>query len=168
MNIRQNARVCSTHFPGGKKTYLGNIPTEEEICEEECPENENVPTCNNRDVHVSEVDATTILPIISRESEMKEEIDTLKTKCDALQKTIDAADKCSFRLERFIGSDHDFKFYTGFADYTTFSAFFDYLSPTCQNLIYYGSNTSLNSASQTKRGKPRLYPCRIKHYLIAI
>ena len=175
MNIRQNARVCSTHFPGGKKTYLGNIPTElaicqnvkvrrqlfrpeilPTVCEEECPENENVPTCNNRDVDVSEVDATTILPIISRESEMKEEIDTLKTKCDALQKTIDAADKCSFRLERFIGSDHDFKFYTGFPDYTTFSAFFDYLSPTCQNLIYYGSNTSLNSASQTKRGKPRL------------
>ena len=136
--ICQNVKVRRQLF----KQYI--LPT---VCEEECPENENVPTCNNRDVDVSEVDATTILPIISRESEMKEEIDTLKTRCDALQKTIDAADKCSFRLERFIGSDHDFKFYTGFPDYTTFSAFFVYL-PTCQNLIYYGSNTSPNSASQ--------------------
>ena len=118
MNIRQNSRVCSTHFPGGKKhiwvTFCQNVKVRRQllrpeilptVCKEECPENENIPTCNNRDVDVSEVDATTILPIISRESE---EIDTLKTKCDALQKTIDAADKCSFRLERFIGSDHDF------------------------------------------------------------
>ncbi len=41
-------------------------------------------------------------------------------------------------MERFIGSDHDFWFYTGFPDYATFQVFFDYLSPACNNLIYYG------------------------------
>lgn len=46
--------------------------------------------------------------MISCELEMKEEINTLKTKCEALEKEVDAADECAFRLETFIGSDHDF------------------------------------------------------------
>ena len=87
---------------------------------------------------------------------LKKEIDSLKEKYDDLQKRFEQADKCTFRLERFIGSDHDFKFYyTGFPDYATFSAFFDYLSPECDNLIYYGYKTSENSTNQTKHGKPR-------------
>ena len=173
MSVGQNTRVCSTHFPGGKKTYLNNIPTELTVRQnvkarrqlfrpEILPtmhmkeKSEITPSCNNKDVDVSEVNDTTTSPMISCELEMKEEINALKTKCEALQTKVDAADKCAFRLERFIGSDHDFKFYTGFPDYATFSSFFEYLSPTCQNLIYYGSNTSLNSATQTKHGKPRL------------
>ena len=28
-----------------------------------------------------------------------------------------------FRLERFIASDHEFRFYTGFPDYATFKVF---------------------------------------------
>ena len=61
-----------------------------------------------------------------------------------------------FRMERFIGSDHDFKFYTGFSDYVIFKVFFDYLTPACDHLIYYGSNTTdVSSEMQKKRGKPR-------------
>ena len=49
---------------------------------------------------------------------------------------------CLFQLERFIGSDINFKFYTGFPDYTTFKAFFNYLSPECCHLNYHGSTTA--------------------------
>ena len=86
---------------------------------------------------------------------LKKEIDSLKEKYNDLQKIFELADKCTFRLERFIGSDHNFKFFSGFPDYATFSAFLDYLSPACDNLIYYGSKTSENPTNQTKHGKPR-------------
>ena len=63
---------------------------------------------------------------------------------------------CLFRIERFIGSDSDFRFYTGFPNYMTFKAFFDYLSPACNHLIYHGSNTvPITDECQAKRGKER-------------
>ncbi len=49
----------------------------------------------------------------------------------------------SFRLERFIGSDSDFRFYTGFPNYVIFKAFYDYLSPACEHLVYHGVQTLL-------------------------
>ena len=54
-----------------------------------------------------------------------------------------------FRLERFVSSDHDFKFYTGFPDYATFKAFFDYLSPECNHLNYH----RLSTAAVLRRSK---------------
>ena len=63
---------------------------------------------------------------------------------------------CLFRLERFTGSDIDFKFYTGFPDYTTFKAFFNYLSPECCHLNYHGSTTApILFDTQKKCGKQR-------------
>ena len=44
-----------------------------------------------------------------------------------------------FRLERFIGSDHDFQCYTGVQDYATFKILFDFLTPACNHLLYHGS-----------------------------
>ena len=63
-------------------------------------------------------------------------------------------------MERFIGSDSDFRFYTGFPDYSTFKAFFNYLLPACNHLIYRGSTTRpINSNTQRKCGKQRsIYP----------
>lgn len=62
-----------------------------------------------------------------------------------------------FRMERFIVSDHDFRFYTGFPDYATFKVFFDYLTPACNHLIYYGcaNDTVVASEEQNKRGRAR-------------
>jgi hypothetical protein len=133
-NIGPNSRVCSSHFPGGRKNYLNNVPTElamqknvktrrqlfrpEIVTTTFEDKNVNVP------INSKEVDVTEVCAPISNEIKMKEEIDTLKAKCNSLQKRVDEAEKCSFRLETFIGSDHDFKFYTGFPDCETFSAFF--------------------------------------------
>ncbi len=65
----------------------------------------------------------------------------MKTDVRQLQQTIDDmanAQQKLFRSERFIGSEHDFRLYTGFPDFATFQVFFDYLLPACNNLIYYG------------------------------
>lgn len=63
-------------------------------------------------------------------------------------------------MERFTASDHEFRFYTGFPDYATFKGFFDYLSPACNNLIYYswlsnGTETVVNSEERKKSRKAR-------------
>ena len=65
--------------------------------------------------------------------------------------------KCGlFRIERFISSDSDFRFYTGFPNYSCFKAFYDYLSPACEHLMYFGTHTTpVTSESQNKCGKPR-------------
>ena len=64
--------------------------------------------------------------------------------------------QCMFRLERFLSSDTDFRFYTGFPDYTTFKDFFNYLSPECCHLNYNRSaTTQIVSDVQKKHGKAR-------------
>ena len=51
-----------------------------------------------------------------------------------------------------MGSDIDFKFYTGFPNYSNFKAFYEYLSPAHEHLIYLGSNTA-NVAEQMWQSK---------------
>ena len=59
---------------------------------------------------------------MTNEVQLKNEMESLQKKYNDLQRKFQQADKCAFRLERFLG-DHDFKFYTGFPDYATFRAF---------------------------------------------
>jgi hypothetical protein len=87
-------------------------------------------------------------------------LEALQSKYNSLEKKyeddVKAAGKCLFRLERFIGSASEFRFYTGFPDYATFKVFFNYLSPACNSLIYYGSTTGvISSANQKKHGRQR-------------
>ena len=71
--------------------------------------------------------------------ETKERYIQLEAKYDNDMKEIK---QCLFRLQRFLCSDTDFRFYTGFPDYTTFKAFFNYLSPKCSDLNYHGPATA--------------------------
>jgi hypothetical protein len=85
--------------------------------------------------------------MLTENAELKEQVKQLESKCTSLEKDLETYKTSSqqylFRMERFIGSDSDFRFYTGFPDYATFKIFFDYLSPACTSLIYYGSNTEI-------------------------
>lgn len=47
-----------------------------------------------------------------------------------------------FRLERFVSSDCEFRFYTRFPNYLCFKEFHDHISPACEHLKYQGSNTA--------------------------
>ena len=84
----------------------------------------------------------------------EQKLQHLQAKYDSLQKKyhsdIKAMENKLFRMERFIGSDHDFKFYTGFPDYTTFKVFFDYLSLACNTLIYHGSDTGILHSAEKR------------------
>ena len=172
-NIGPKYKVCSAHFQGGKKTFENNIPTIFTVNTNEKPRKtfnshkSSLQAAPLEDKCVEHVDTTEpVTPEIveelggsdqlgtSDEENLKEKITILQAKCNSLEKKcndVKATEQCLFRMERFIGSDSDFKFYTGFPDYSTFKIFFDYLSPACNSLIYHGSNTGVISTEEQKK-----------------
>ena len=152
-------KVCSLHFPGGKKLY-GALPTAfipssrstEKSRERFNPENnclENVIVS----LHDDE-------PETSGRQSFESSYNDLETKYSALEeKYNDLSSKYKqsvLRLEHVLASDTEFKFYTSFQNYSTFKAFFDYLQPACNSLKYVGSNnTEILTAKQNKHGRTR-------------
>ena len=169
-NPTNNHLVCSAHFPGGKKTYDNNMPT---IFDTTKPLKQRRLIVKRELCNLSEANETSSTDIVTTEDTTKEEpveqlsictireqLEALKEEYKQLEAKYDRDTKemknCLFRLERFISSDIDFKFYTGFPDYTTFKAFFNYLSPECCHLNYHGSTTApILSDTQKKCGKQR-------------
>ena len=85
---------------------------------------------------------------------LKTEHAELKTKYGELSNKYK---QCVLRLEHVIASGANFKFYTSFPNYATFKAFFNYLQPACNSLMYAGScNTEHVEATQQKHGRPRV------------
>ncbi|XP_028394502.1 uncharacterized protein LOC114518698 [Dendronephthya gigantea] len=168
-------RVCSMHFVGGKKTYTNNIPTifastskpRKRPTVRVTVDNNNYSQCSSsetskeiRDDAVTSEINSTVVEIEDPINKIKKEMAILEDEKQQLQKQheedIKKVQLSAFRLERFIGSDNDFRFYTGFPNYSSFKAFYGYLSPACEHLVYHGSNTApITSASQTKCGKQR-------------
>ena len=176
LNIGLHYRVCSVHFSGGKKTYTNNVPTIFAPKITQTPRKrpnrqQSVLQVTTSDIEVttSNMEVNTVPGTVMCDKELTEDpvedadaakLEALQSKYNSLEKKyeddVKAAGKCLFRMERFIGSDSDFRFYTGFPDYATFKVFFNYLSPACNSLIYYGSITGvISSANQKKHGKQR-------------
>jgi hypothetical protein len=201
LEIKHYYRVCSAHFPDGKKKNINNGPTILTNCGSNQPRErvlrkpdsplpdephntsfEDIFECSNRtpkdnmateNTNISSltdelitsnfsqhVNITSEHDMLTENAELKEQVKQLESKCTSLEKDLETYKTSSqqylFRMERFIGSDSDFRFYTGFPDYATFNIFFDYLSPACTSLIYYGSNTGeITTAKQKKCGKKR-------------
>ena len=167
-------RVCSAHFAGGTRTYMNNTPTVFAQVTKSRPRKkpmERKITDVKNDLDIPEVSShfESTTPDVNVESnannnelgKLRKEIISLQAKNEAVQEKYDkdTADlKCKlFRMERFIGSDTDFRFCTGFPNYNCFKAFFDYLSPACAHLVYHGTKTApRTSEHQNKCGKPRL------------
>ena len=176
-NPGENNYVCSDHFPGGEKTYENNIPTmlSSETCQPAKRRKVSIvsddPASTSSKVRVqegfkeNEPESETMImneqpePVIRS---LEDQLIELQTNYELQQKYVDDMAKMQqklFRLERFIASDHEFRFYTGFPDYATFKVFFDYLSPACNNLIYYGypngTETVVISKEHKKSGRAR-------------
>ena len=146
-NPGSNHKVCSAHIPGGKKTYKNNIPTilaasTYQRSRRTLVIHDDILQSSSSDDAVTEYSNPELCPAILNEESIKEK------KNDDDMKTME---QCLFRMERFIGSDTYFRLYTGFTDYFTCKAFFNYLSPACNHLIYRGSTTRpINSNTQIK------------------
>ena len=65
-------------------------------------------------------------------------------------------EKRVFSIEHFKADNANFEFYTGFPNYDTFKAFYNYLSPACERLRYKGSNNSNSTIEKDeKSGRKR-------------
>jgi hypothetical protein len=141
---------------GGKKTCLHNVPTivqklllptqlksrttskcrNRDNTIEESPEIEDEPTSEDR---ISELEEL-------KEKEQQEKISDLKGKVE----------QCSFSIYHIKNNDSDIEFYTGFSNYSTFKACYDYLCPACERLRYIGSwNTTKPTENREKCGPGR-------------
>lgn len=70
-------------------------------------------------------------------------VEDLKTEVEHLKEKLSKAKEKEylfrFGLERFSSSPEDINFYTGFPDYKTLVAFWQYIEPNAANLTYYSS-----------------------------
>ena len=131
-NPSDNHLVCPAHFPGGIRTCDNNIPTirdtRKHLKQRRIIVKYVAPVCE-----LSATEKTSSADVITIEEEpveqltnnnIQEQLDALKEKYQQLEAKYDKDTKemknCLLRLERFVSSDIDFKFYTGFPDYTTF------------------------------------------------
>ena len=84
----------------------------------------------------NESTSSEISALKSELEQLKRENKSLKSKHDELSSKYQL---CVLRLEHVIASDVNFKFYTSFPNYGTFKAFFNYLQPACNFLMYAGT-----------------------------
>ena len=172
---RKWVRVLKTRgmlgpFPDGKKAYENNVPTifgaqsatrsrKTPTIREFTPETEVVNMRPNVDSPNEQTSYEMLPDQNSINTDLKQRLDLLQKQLNARKANMMKIWKkwenvCVFQIEQFIGSDSDFRYYTGFPDYSTFKAFFYYLSPVCNHLVYHGSNTApITSECQAKRGK---------------
>ena len=88
---------------------------------------------------------------------MKEE----STPLEDMQHKISELEKVqqqTFSVDRFKSRDSDFEFYTGFCNYSTFKASYDYLCPVCERLQYIGSYNTKNKQYNTNSNTTEVWP----------
>ena len=91
-------------------------------------------------------------------SELKKKINLIEEEKMVLQKKqAELLEQYCFRLSSICNDDSKIAFYTGFPDYKTFMACFNFLGPAVNNLIYWdsGKQTDILSRSISKIGRNR-------------
>ena len=160
-------RVCSKHFVGGKKTCLNNLPTLVQKLLKPTPTKPRTTSkCRDRD-YPSEADSlqneqpSELTLLRDKTLELEHVIETLEAKNKEQKEDISCLEEkvqqCSFSVDRFKNNNTDFELYTGFPNYSTFKAFYNYLSPACERLQYIGScNRTSKGAVEDKCGPKRM------------
>ena len=155
---KNHHRVCSKHFIGGKKTCLHNTPT---LVEKLLLPTQTKPrtTCKCRNRNSIVVESQQIDEPVPEDNDLEQIVEDLKEANEKQQSDIAMLNKkvkeCSFSVQQFKSNDSDFEFYTGFCDYGTFQAFYNYLCPACERLQYIGSGNSCNSVNSKEKCGPK-------------
>ena len=113
-------KVCSLHFPGGKKSY-GALPTVQNVSSRQTVNSSKGRAHTNITEQQNTISPESNDELLRAENaELKQKLEELSTKYK--QRVL--------RIEHVLASNTNFKFYTGFQDYQTFKAFFE-LPATC-------------------------------------
>lgn len=147
---KDHHRVCSEHFPGGKKTYLNNVPT---ITPKKIKPTATKPRptlkCRDRIFKEQNKENVTVCiaveePMKSQEEQLKSEISRLENELEELKLKYSSEttalksdlQQSKFPINKFKNSDSDFEFYTGFKSYAKFKVFFSFLEQAYTKLQY--------------------------------
>ena len=156
-------RVCSKHFVGGKKTCLYNTPTiMQKLMLPTQPKPRTTSKCRNRDNIIEESHEIEDEPPTPQDriSELEQLVENLEQTCEKQQEEISdlkgKVEQCSFSIDHIKNNDGDIELYTGFSNYGTFKAFYDYLCPACERLQYIGS---WNTTKTTEKCGPMREKC---------
>ena len=129
-------RVCSAHLVGGTKIYSNNIPTIFATATTRKPrKSPTTRTMDNKNPVIAEQftlentsqDSSVIDDSSTKDDNSKNTIQDLENTISSLQAQNMAL---STKYDEDVASDGDFKFYTGFPNYSCFKAFYNYLSPS--------------------------------------
>ena len=167
--------VCSKHFVGGKKTCLHNVPTiVQKLLLLTQPKPRTTSKFRNRNNTIEESHEIEDKPTTreDRISELEQLVENLQQKDQKQQEEISdlkgKVKQCSFSIDHIKNNDSDIEFHTGFSNYGTFKAFYDYLCPACERLQYIGSwNATKPTENRQKCGPRRTYHQR-KSYSCAL
>ena len=113
--------------------------------------------CRNRDIAVEESQEIQDTPPTKKDriSELEQLVQNLEQKCEKQQKEISNlkrnVEQCSFSVDHIKNNDSDIELYTGFSNYGTFKAFYEYLCPACERLQYIGSWNTTKPAENRER-----------------
>ena len=169
----EHDRICGAHFPGGKKTYMNNIPYETPKLIKPTPSQPRSTVKCRKRITFSEAsienkentDNSLSVQEYTAKITRKDPADTITRLENELHKLrldnqveIDRLKEemgRKFSIERFRHLDTVFQFYTGFPNYAKFKAFYNYLSPSCTMLRYFGSINGELTEGQQKRGRKR-------------
>ena len=160
-------RVCSSHFEGGTKTFLNNVPTvfplqKTHQTAKKAPRRVLVrheqEISTEPEIETEVVDAPS--DDIDTSSNHEEDIQLLKEKVKSLELINSKLElDNSFGVEKFQSSDDDIRYYTGMENYKQFKALYDFLDGevgACSRLNFWGSNnSSFQMEYIDKRGKKR-------------
>ena len=155
-------RVCSKHFVGGKRTCLHNVPTVvQKLILPTQPKARTTSKCRNRDIAIEESHEIEDKPPTKEDriSELEQLVENLEQKCEKQQKEISNlkrnVEQCSFSIDHIKNNDSDIELYTGFSNYGTFKAFYEYVCPACERLQYIGSwNTTKPTENRERKCGP--------------
>ena len=139
-------RVCSKHFVGGKKTCLHNVPTVVQKVLLPTPTKPRTTfKCVNRrdpneDRRIINEQAEQLTSSRNKISKLEHVVETLEQKNQEYEEEIsklkEKVQQCDFSIDQFKSNDIEFEFYTGFSNYGTCKAFYNYLCPACERLQY--------------------------------
>ncbi|XP_065060453.1 uncharacterized protein LOC135687738 [Rhopilema esculentum] len=92
--------------------------------------------------------------------ELKEKVEKLSTQISDLNEELAATQKKLFSIKKIQDDDSAVRFYTGFANYSSLCAVFEYFEPKLQKLSYWrghkaSSKPSEESIKSSKRGRKR-------------
>ena len=187
--VTQNTRICSAHWEGGVKTDDNPYPTVFPLGPPIPPKKRKPPTPRDEDpvytkrkytqyspfqdkgiqcvAQVCDVECHCNTEAFSHEQleSQRSELESATAKVRVLESKLSSTQFC---IERFIDSDEDFTYYTGFPSYQTLAIFWEYLGDRVNNLSHWNSSATTQWKTWSLSGRERKLTAMNELFLVLV